>query len=179
MVRWDIVPSGSGEPEMGWISIESDAPLAADLPYDSMGCLWFRRGSSGADGTPQADLSCSEGASFPGLLHYVMVFDITGRLPDQIVAGRTASCYSFDDASFSDAVFCVDSSKGIPLLLSTVSRWEPGVTQEIRAVSVSMAEQELGLPIQLERHPVSRALQFEGTVPMSTLRLPDFSQIEE
>jgi hypothetical protein len=76
------------------------------------------------------------------------------------------------------AVFCVDALQGIPLLLSTVDP-DPRLTQELRALSVSTAEQELRFPVELEEDSVTHEWQLEGTVPISTLRLPDFSQFEE
>jgi hypothetical protein len=178
MARWDIVQSGSEEPASGWISIVSDIPGSVSLPYTSMGCLWFRQRSPGPYGTPQARLSCSEGARLPDLLSLVMPNDITEQLPDNSVAGRKASCYSFDNPMLSVGEFCVDS-QGIPLLLSTVSRRDLRLTQETRAVSVSTAEQELEFPVELQRSPVDGWWVFEGVVPISTLQLPDLSQFEE
>lgn len=180
MIRWDIVASQSGEPDMGWISIESET--RPDKGYYTMGCLWFRQSSPGADGTPQARVSCSEsGTVEAGVsdLFNAMSSLFDQRLPDQTIAGRKASCYSFDDPTMSLAVFCVDASEGIPLLLSTVNVVDPGFTQDMRALSVSTAEQELEFPIRLEKDPVDGWWQFEGIVPISTLQLPDFSQFEE
>jgi hypothetical protein len=180
MIRWDIVPSRSGEPDMGWISVESET--RPDKGYYTMGCLWFRQSLLGADGTPQVRLSCSESGSVEaGVsdLSNVMSSLFDQRLPDQTIAGTKASCYSFDDPTMSLAVFCVDASEGIPLLLSTVNMVDPGFTQDMRALSVSTAEQKLGFPVQLEKSPVDGWWEFEGLVPISTLQLPDFSQFEE
>jgi len=178
VIRWDIVASQSGEPDMGWISIESDT--RPDEGYYAMGCVWHRQTSPGADGTPQARVSCGDsGGVDEGVL--VLMAAMTSlfdeRLPDQTVAGRKASCYSFEDPTMSVAVFCVDASQGIPLLLSTVDPVDPRLTQDLRALSVSTAEQQLGFPIQLEKDPVG--WQFEGMLPISTLQLPDLTQFEE
>jgi len=180
MTRWDIVPSKSGEPDLGWISVESET--RPDKGYYAMKCLWHRQTWPGADGTPQASLSCSEAGSVAeGVLPLFSAMSswFDERLPDQTVAGRKASCYSFDDPTMSVAVFCVDASQGIPLLLSTVDPVDPRLTQDLRALSVSTESQELHFPTQLEKSPVTHVWQFEGMVPMSTLQLPDWSQFEE
>ena len=179
VVRWDMVPSGSDAPATGWFTIDNDTAPAGDLPYTTMQCLWFRQSSPGADGTPQARISCSEGGRPPDVLFGAMVFDITEGLPDQTIAGRRASCYSFDYPTMSLAVFCVDASAGIPLLLSTVNMVDPRFTQDMRAVSVSTADQKLEFPIQLEKSPVDGWWEFEGQVPISALQLPDFGPFEE
>jgi len=182
MIRWDIVPSRSGQPDTGWISVESGNRSGEDLPYRAVGCVWYRQASVGPDGTPQARVSCSDSGTVESGVADLMnvkssLFD--QRLPDQTIAGRKASCYSFDDPTMSLAVFCVDASEGIPLLLSTVNVVDPGFTQDMRALSVSTAEQELEFPIRLEKDPVDGWWQFEGMVPISALQLPDFSQFEE
>lgn len=185
-VRFDIVASASGEPDMGWIAVENQTdPAAPRKPYYegyyAMGCLWSRLRSLAPDGAAQVDLSCSSSGSVAGsqpLLFSLMSSSFDRHLPDQSVAGRKASCYSFDDPTMSVAVFCVDSSERIPLLLSTVDV-DPQLTQELRALFVSTAQQDLGFPVQLEKNPVTQEWQFEGTVPLSTLQLPDFSQFEQ
>jgi hypothetical protein len=182
MIRWDIVTSQAGEPDTGWISVETSNSSPEALAYKAMGCVWHRQASLGADGMPQARVSCSEsGTVESGVsdLFNVMSSLFDRRLPDQTIAGRRASCYSFDDPTMSLAVFCVDASEGIPLLLSTVNRVNRAFTQDMRAVSVSTAEQELGFPVQLDKHPVTQLWQFEGTVAISSLQLPDFSELEE
>jgi hypothetical protein len=179
VVRWDVVPSGSAQPGTGWFSIKSDTPASDTLPYRSMECLWLRWGSPGADGMPQAQIWCGEGGSAPTLLDSAMLDRIAERLPDQTIAGREASCYSFDDPMMAVAVFCVDASKGIPLLLSTVWIGDPSIRQELQALSVSTAELELEFPVRLERSPVDGWWEFGGIVPLSSLQLPDFSQFED
>jgi hypothetical protein len=179
-IRWDIVPSRSGEPDTGLISIESET--RPEGGYYAMGCLWHRQTSLGADGRPQARLSCSESGSVAtGVLPLfeAMSSSFDEALPEETIAGREASCYSFDDPRMTGAVFCVDSTVGIPLLLSTVGLRDARNTQKMRAVSVSTAGQELGFPVQLGRDPVDGWWDFEGVVPMSSLQLPDFSQVEE
>jgi hypothetical protein len=178
LVRWDVVPSGSAQPDTGWFSIRSDAPAGDSLPYRSMECLWLRQRLPGADGMPQAQIWCGAGGSAPTLLDSAMLDRIAERLPDQTIAGRKASCYSFDDPMMAVAVFCVDASKGIPLLVSAVWRDPPGAW-EIRALSVSTAGQALEFPVRLERSPVDGWWEFGGTVPLSSLQLPDFSQFED
>jgi len=78
-----------------------------------------------------------------------------------MIAGRKASCYSFDDPTMSVAEFCVDALQGIPLLFSTVDV-DPRLTQDLRALYVSTAKQQLGFPIQLEKDPVDGWWEFEG-----------------
>ena len=180
MIRWDIMVCDSGQPCMGYMSIESET--RPEEGYYAMGCVWHRQSSLGADGTPQARVSCGEsGTVAEGVsdLFNAMSSLFDQRLPDQTIAGRKASCYSFDDPTMSLAVFCIDASEGIPLLLSTVNMVDPGFTQDMRAVSVSTASQDLTFPVQLEKSAVTHLWQFEGMVPMSTLQLPDWSQFEE
>jgi hypothetical protein len=179
--RWDIVTVESGGPDTGWMSMESDRSDDG-LPYKAIGCVWHRQTTLGADGSAQARVSCSESGSLEeGVsdLSNVVSSLFDQRLPDQTIAGRRASCYSFDDPTMSLAVFCVDPSEGIPLLLSTVNKVDPGFTQDMRAVSVSSAEQRLEFPVHLYRSPVDGWWVFEGVVPISALQLPDFSQFDE
>jgi hypothetical protein len=177
--RLDVLLAGSEEPDMGWFSIESDSPPDEALPYSGMDCLWFREGSSEGAGAVEARVSCGAGPDMPTVLFSALWSFVTERLPDQTIAGRRASCYSFDDPDMNVAVFCVDASEGIPLRLSTVGPREYGLTQELEAVSVSTEEQDLHFPLELEENVETHLWQAETTVPISTLDLPDLSAFEE
>jgi hypothetical protein len=179
MRRWDVVVCESSEPCMGWFSVESDEPVAGGRGYTSMYCLWFGETSPGAGGTPDANVGCSEGGGGPGLIFSTMMMRLTTQLPGQVIAGRAASCYSFYAPTLSVGEFCVDSSDGIPLRLHTAGPAGYGLNQDLQAVSVSTAEQNLGFPVELQKDPVDGWWRFEeATVPISTLQLPDLSQLE-
>jgi hypothetical protein len=99
-----------------------------------------------------------------------------------------ASCYSLQsplglEREFRTAVVCLDSSQGIPLRLEIRSETEPSYNVDMEAVSVSLGEQNLIVPVELQPNPerpeFSWLRQFNGTVPLSTLQLPDFRQFEE
>lgn len=142
-----------------------------------MKCLWFREASPAADGTPQVRLSCSDSGSVAeGLLPLFSLVSSSfdERLPDQFIAGRKASCYSFDDPTLSVAVFCVDALQRIPLLISTEDLSDPRLKQELVAQSVSTAVQELGFPIRLQKDLAGWSA--EATVPIGALQLPHFDE---
>ncbi len=143
----------------------------------SMGCMWYTLLSL----PEQVDLECSEGwggGGFGALVVALFSF-VKERLPDQEIAGTTASCYSFDDPRFTVAALCVDSSEGIPLRLAAKSEADPTLTQVMEAISVSMTEQNLTVPLELKKDPVTGIEQAKAIVPISTLQLPDLSQFQQ
>jgi hypothetical protein len=175
--RWDIVQFQGGQPDWGELQIETGFAPGVALGDPSMGCMWFVSGSL----PEQVDLECSGGwggGGFGTLVLALFSF-VKETLPDQAIAGMTASCYSFDDPRFTVTALCVDSSNGIPLRLAAKSEADPTLTQVMEAVSVSMTEQDLTVPLELKEDPVTGIEQAKATVPISTLQLPDFSQFGE
>lgn len=173
--RWDWLSLESGTPARGDFSIENNRSAGDALPYDAMGCMWWLLD------TGEVDISCSEGSHgspFGPVFDVIRPYLPRDRLEDETVAGRPAHCYSIEVRAFSEAVLCIDPSQGIPLGLSVTLPGDSLPALEMRALSVSTAEQNLDFPIELEYEPVTHGWQFEGTVPLSTLDLPDLSQFQ-
>jgi hypothetical protein len=175
--RWDIVEFQAGQPNWGELQIETGFSPEVALGDPSMGCMWFISGSL----PEQVDLECSAGwggGGFGTLVVALFSF-VKERLPDQEIAGKVASCFSFDDPRFTVAALCVDSSEGIPLRLAAKSEADPTLTQVMEAISVSMTEQNLTVPPELKKDPVTSIEQAKATVPISSLQLPDLSQFQQ
>jgi len=175
--RWDIVYLQAGQPVLGELQIETGFSPGAPMGNRSMGCMWYTSPSL----PEQVDLECSEGGGGAGFgtLFIALFAFVKEGLPDQEIAGTTASCYSFDDPRFTVAALCVDSSQGIPLGLVAKSDADPTLTQVMEAISVSMTEQNLTVPLELKKDPVTGIEQAKATVPISALQLPDFSQFQQ
>jgi hypothetical protein len=175
--RWDIVEFQAGQPNWGELQIETGFSLGVALGDPSMRCMWFISGSL----PEQVDLECGAGwggGGFGTLVVALFSF-VKERLPDQEIAGTTASCYSFDDPRFTVAALCVDSSEGIPLRLAAKSEADPTLTQVMEAISVSMTEQNLTVLLGLKKDPLTGIEQAKATVPLSALQLPDLSQFQQ
>jgi len=182
MRRWDEVLAHSGKATSGEISIDTSFS-SLGLGDAGMTCGW----NADPDLAPGlVDLHCHEGSDW-SLAAFAPVADalrsyVADRLPDQTIADRTASCYSFNDFRYSVAGLCLDSQAGMPLALWTVSRGDTLFTRELEAISVSAAEQRIAIPdIEfVEDSPYGLGPPHgEAVVPFSTLQLPDFSQFQE
>lgn len=172
--RWDWVAFESGEPTQGEFSIEGRPPGRDAVPYDDMHCDWW------VPDTGNASVSCIEGSGGGrlGLLSVPLIYLARDRLPDRSIADRTAACYAFDVRHYSATEVCLDPS-GIPLYLSMKELAHSVPVLEMRALSVSMPEQTLDFPVELEKDPPFGDWVLEGEVRLSTLDLPDVSQFEE
>jgi hypothetical protein len=177
--RWDWVGINSGKATSGDFTIDTSFS-SVGLGDEGMTCGWY----AGPDLPPgQVELQCSEGShwSLPAFLPVADALHsyVGDWLLEQDLAGRTASCYSFDFRyRYIVSVFCVDPM-GIPLALTTVSHSQSNLTRELEAISVSTAQQDIVLPtVEWEEHPIL-GRQAQAVVPISTLQLPDFSQFGE
>jgi hypothetical protein len=179
MRRWDWISFNSGKPSLGQFSIETAFSPGAPLGNPSIDCGWY---IDRALPPSQVHVGCGWGGwslpVFQPLADAVSSY-VAERLADRTIAGRTATCYSFDSPKYTATVFCLDPSQGIPLLLSTIGTRDELFSQEMQSISVSMVQQNIVVPpIELEEHPVIGE-QGQAIVPISTLQLPDLSEFEE
>jgi hypothetical protein len=176
MRRWDIVKFVGTEDAVGSFSIETDFSGALTMGWPRLDCLWGR-----VDSPPDNVLiGCGTGLD----VEFMPVQDALhsktgGRLSDRTIAGRSASCYSFAHPEYSLGVLCVDSSEGIPLLLTTENLVDTRFSQSMQAAYVSTADPGLVVPFGLEADPREGFPDFQNTVPFSTLELLDLSGFKE
>jgi hypothetical protein len=187
--RWDYVPMTLEGLKAGHFSLEIDFPPRERFGDPSLGCGW----STSLAGPGEADVMCrSRGwnSSEYSPVIIALMSDVGERLPEETIAGRRASCYSLQDYSlfqerpglkhFDSALVCLDSANGIPLRLEIDFSIKYGLNVQMSAISISLEEQELVVPVELQPDPEHPGLdlfrRFRGTVPLSSLQLPDLSQ---
>jgi hypothetical protein len=185
--RWDDVPIKPEGANVGDFSLEIDFSGGRHFGDPSIGCSW----STLRAGPGEALVRCrpSGASTFRYAPVTTALMSYVGEtLPDETIAGRSASCYSLESPSalegeFSRAVVCLDSSQGIPLRLEIESQTEYSYVVEMEAISVSLDEQNLVVPVELQPNPerpeFSWLRQFNGTVPLATLQLPDLSHFQQ
>lgn len=181
--RWDYVPITREGFDTGHFSLEIDFQPRSHFGDPSLDCGWSTRLAGLGPG--EAYVMCSPGgwSSFFYLpVTTALEAGVGERLSDETIVSRRAFCYSLQrrptQPRFNGAVVCLDSTSGIPLRLEID---DPVSHIDVIAISVSLDEQNLVVPVELQ--PVPGGLfgdaYFNGTVPMSTLQLPDLSQFGE
>ncbi len=151
--RWDEEHTGKVDPGVGHILLSTRASevycvwvLAPDLSDISFGC--------------ERELGAPTGA-IPGM-KAAMQARIVGRLPNQNIAGRNATCFHVEATNAETGAICVDEDLNKPLLVSMPNP-HTGVTQRLVAKSVDVSnEQLLDVP-----HTVPADI-----VSLESLRLP-------
>lgn len=177
MRRWDemVVSSEDGESKGGEISIDSD--FSSDLVggRSRLVCVWLTPANTAGN----ADTHCGGGPlTGTGLLALegILRASVTMRLDDQVIAGRDVSCYSSESPAsvfkLKVEMFCVDS-QGIPLRIVARNQQYPEVSFSIEAASASTEPRSLLVPFGLQPGPSGAYSDFDATVPLSDLLLPE------
>jgi hypothetical protein len=178
--RWDYVPITPDGIDQGHFSLEIDFP-GSRFGDPSLGCGWSTRPPDLGPG--EAYLMCGEGGWSSFYYDPVTIpleSSVGEQLSEETIAGRRASCYSLQPMGprrFDRALVCLDSASGIPLRIE-IDDAVNGV--DMIAISVSLDKQDLVVPVELQPvpdDPLGALRVFNGAVPMTTLQLPDLSQL--
>ena len=179
--RWDDVPITPEGLNMGDFSLEIDFPAGARFGDPSVDCGWSTRPAGLGPG--EAYVMCGPegwGSSVFQPVSTALMSDVTGEVAPETILGRRASCYSLQPPpslpGSEGAVVCLDSDSALPLRLEIEE-----LSVKMEAISVSLWDEDLVVPVELQPDPESTFGDpyFNGTVPMSTLQLPDLGQFEQ
>jgi hypothetical protein len=184
--RWDLVMFHEGKAGASEFSIESDFSPGERWGRGGMTCSYYQTSAP----SNEVSVSCGEGSQLPSRPLQEALWATVVRkqwVSEEQIAGRTATCYSLWFRGYDRMVFCLDARAGIPLLLDTEAPWyitnSTNMAESMVALSVSTADQNLVIPVQLEPNPDYPDLpdlrKFEGTVNTSALQLPDLPRFEQ
>ena len=179
--RWDLVRTKDGEITGGSITFATAFSSIGALGSHSLGCLWVTGESAAAtrDAPPgRAFVSCSWGGSLTFKpIHDTLLSRLGPVLQDKTIAERSASCYSLDNWRLVAGTLCVDASDGIPLLI--ITDYGPTYAEQMEAVAISTAQQDVPVPLGLERAAGGGFPDYEGMAALSDLGLPDLPDVED
>jgi hypothetical protein len=179
--RWDDVPVTPEGLNMGDFSLEIDFSGGGRFGDPSLDCGWSTRPAGLGPG--EAYVMCGPegwGSSVFQPVSTALMSDVTGEVAPETILGRPASCYSLQPPPSlprsEGAVVCLDSDSALPLRLEIEE-----LSVKMEAISVSLSDQDLVVPVELQSDPEGTFGDpyFNGTVPITTLQLPDLSQFEE
>jgi hypothetical protein len=154
--RWDFSPEGAAKARIGWLSVEGDFDATGN-PASSLDCLWEH--TSG----PNVRVGCdSVRPTRPGadaLTRAFAALRVTGRYDDQVVAGRMARCYAFQDTGTTTGQICLDAQNGEPLAFAATGSGRNKAFHVFEATDVGEAASVVSptdVPLGTVLSPVTR-----------------------